>query len=199
MLSQIALIFILFIILLSTVLIFVKDKPNEQENFELPTQVAANVPAMNNTEGNSFFVGNEAPEKPDQPIVSSNGLVEFRKMQLLYDGVWGESCKLDGDGNMNCDWKPMNSNCPLEKDGLIYGTDNFFQNPKRLAIGEQKVSPPDCPITSKMYYKGPTYIENVLENPPIYLHEPTIEDITGIPPQDNNLYWNKPGVILGSI
>lgn len=198
MLSSISLIFIIFLILLSTLIIFT-TKNTVRENFKLPVQVAANVPAMSNTEGKKFYVGNNFSEVPDIPIVSSEGKYEFRKMELLYDGVWGEDCKLDGNGNERCDWKVKSGECPLEDNKLKYGTDNFFNTPKRLEMGQSIVSPPDCPITAKMYYQGPTYIENQFENPPIYLDKPDTEDILGFPPQDNELYWDKPGVILGLI
>jgi hypothetical protein len=93
----------------------------------------------------------------------------------------------------------MSGEFPLDKEDLKYGANHFFQEQKRLAMGQKVVSPPDCPITSKMYYKGPTYLENQMENPPIYLEQPSAEDILGFPPQDNELYWDKPGVILGTL
>jgi hypothetical protein len=197
MLSAISLIFIIFIVLLSTVVMFTRVPVNE--HFNLPVQKAANVPAMLHTEGKNFYVGNKVDEVPDEPIVSSTGKYEFRKMQLLYDGVWGEKCGLDGKGNERCDWEVMSGECPLDKEDLKYGANHFFQEQKRLAMGQKVVSPPDCPITSKMYYKGPTYLENQMENPPIYLEQPSAEDILGFPPQDNELYWDKPGVILGTL
>ncbi len=197
MLTQISLIFIVFILLLSTVLIYVKPNRIQQENFYLPTQTAANVPAQNNTRGKKFFVGNTEPEPEDIPIAPDNAKYEFRKQQLLYDGVWGENCKIDNQGFEKCDWEVMSGNFPLNKEGLTYGANHFFQDPKRLAIGQQIESPPDCPITAKMYADGPTYLEHNLLNPPIYLNSPKQEDILGFPPQDNRLYWDKPGVILG--
>lgn len=197
MISSIALIFIIVLILISTVLIFTKK--DFKEDFKLPTQVAANVPAQFNENGKKFYVGNEQPEIPDEPIVSSDGYYKFRKMQLLYDGVWGENCNLDGNGNMKCDWKEMSSDCPLQKDNLEYGTNKFFQEPKRLKMGEKIVSPPECPPTAKMSKCGLTYLENNLANPPLYLDKPTQEDIIGYPPQDNELYWPYPGVVLSYI
>lgn len=200
MLSQISLIFILFIILLSTVLIFTRNRT--QENFDLPTQTAANVPAMLHTKGKDFYVGNIVPEANDVPIVSPHGKYEFRKMQLLYDGVWGEKCALDGRGNENCNWEVMDGNCPLGKDGLSYGGDKYFHNPiKVLRMGEKVVKPPECPINMKMYRDGPTYEENMINNPPIYLEKPTMEDILGFPEQDNEIYFPmmKNGVIVGKV
>jgi len=197
MLSTIALIFILFFLLVSTLLVFKKDK---KEHFKLPVQTAANVPAMNHTNGKKYYVGNTENEIPDEPIVSSHGKYELRKEQLLYDGVWGENCLLDGQGYEKCDWKPTSSKYPLNKEGLTYGFDNqsFFGLPQKyMEQGERIVSKEDCPATSKMYYRGPTYIENELDNPPIYLDEPSSEDILGFPPQDNTLYWDHPGVVLG--
>jgi len=194
MISQIALIFIVFLILLSTILIFI-NKKQTKEDFKLPTQVPANVPAMLNTEGKTFYVGNSENEVPDEPIVESEGKYQFRKPQLLYDGVWGENCELDGKGGMACNWKAMSGNCPLDKGDLVYGTDKFFQTPKKWGT---IISPPDCPVTAKMYPNGPTYLENARRNPPMFLDKPTVEDILGFDPatQDNTLYWNHPGVIL---
>jgi len=199
MISQISLIFILFIILLSTVFVFIKKNPTFKENFDLPTQVAANVPAMNNTKGNNFFVGNLEPELKDNPIVESKGFYQFMKPQLLYDGVWGEQCKLNGKGEMKCDWEVKDANCPLDDAELVYGTNKFFQNPRKLGMGDEIIQEPDCKMTDKMYQNGPTYLENNIRNPPMYLSKPSAEDILGFDPakQDNNLYWDKPGVILG--
>lgn len=195
MISQIALIFIVFLLLLTTVLVFINKKTQTKEDFKLPTQVAANVPAGNNTKGKDFYVGNDINEVPDEPIVESEGKYQFRKQQLLYDGVWGEDCKLDGQGGMKCDWKEMSGTCPLNKENLVYGTDQFFQEPKKYG---KFISPPDCPITAKMYPNGPTYMENARINPPMFLDKPTVEDILGFDPatQDNTLYWNHPNVIL---
>jgi len=197
MLTQISLIFIVFLLLLSTVFVFVRPRQDNFEHFKLPTQTAANIPAQNNERGKPFYVGNRHPEIEDKPIAPTHGKYEFRKQQLLYDGVWGENCLIDTQGYERCDWKESNSNYPLNKKGLTYGANKFFQEPKRLNIGEQIVSPPDCPITAKMYREGPTYLENAIQNPPIYLKKPDQEDVLGFPPQDNNLYWNHPGVILG--
>ena len=195
MIKQLALIFIFFVLLLCIFLVYNRKT---HENFELPTQTAVNVPPINNE--SKFYVGNKNAEIPDEPIVSETGKYEFRKQELLYDGVWGERCKLDGDGNQSCDWKETSGNYPLNKKNLIYGTNKFFNNPeKKLEIGEVIVSKPDCPITAKMYDNGPTYLEHNRINPPFYLNEPSMEDILGFPKQDNELYWDHAGVILGDL
>jgi len=48
-----------------------------------------------------------------------------------------------------------------------------------------------------MNNSGITYLQAFEQNPPIYLDKPTIEDVLGFDPnqQDNNLYYFPPVVI----
>jgi len=139
-------VFIFLIFILFFLVIYKKHSKTTQENFTTPT--ALNVPngGPNGLDGKPFFVGNKIPELKDEPIVATSAKVEFRKPQLLYDGIWGEKCELDGKGFGTCDWKFTYSNYPLDKPGFSYGADSFFHMPlKRMRIGEEIVSPPDCP------------------------------------------------------
>ena len=191
MISQIAVLFVIFLLVLMTSVIFVKRKPNQMENFTTP--VAVNIPAANNEDGNLFYVGNRRPFVPDVPIVSDKGKYEFRKPQWLYDGVWGEKCKLDGKGYERCDWMEQDANFPLDKVGYVYGGDTFFHLPERnIPIGGQVVKEPDCPASAKMYDNGPTYEENMKNNVPVYLQTPDMEDVLGFVPQDNNNIMELP-------
>lgn len=192
MFSQISVLLIIFLLLLFTSVMFVMVRRRGiTENFTTPT--AVNVPAANNLEGKPFYVGNRKPEKPETPIVSKEGVYRFRKPQLLYDGVWGENCNLNGEGMETCDWEQKDANFPLDKSGLVYGADKFFHLPeKKLKMGEDIVSPPDCPANAKMYDNGPTYEENMVENAPVYLQTPDMEDILGFVPKDNNNFMTLP-------
>lgn len=185
--------FIIFLLLLFTTVISVimRRRGVQMENFTTPT--AVNVPAANNLDGQPFFVGNRKPELPENPIVSDNGRYMFRKPQLLYDGVWGESCRLNGRGMETCDWGERDANFPLDKSGLVYGANKFFHLPeKKLKMGENIVSPPDCPASAKMYDNGLTYEENMEVNAPVYLQTPDMEDILGFVPKDNNNFMRLP-------
>jgi len=191
MISQIGVLFIIFLLVLMTCVIFVKRKPQQMENFTTP--VAVNVPAANNEKGKLFYVGNRRPEVPDVPIVSDKGEYEFRKPQWLYDGVWGEKCELDGKGYERCDWREKDANFPLDKKGYVYGGDTFFHLPeRRIPIGGHVVKEPDCPASAKMYDNGPTYEENMKNNAPVYLQTPDMEDVLGFVPQDNNNFMELP-------
>ena len=191
MISQIAVLFIIFLLVLMTSVIFVMRKPKQMENFTTP--VAVNVPAANNEDGKLFYVGNKKPEVPDVPIVSDKGEYEFRKPQWLYDGVWGERCRLDGRGYERCDWREQDANFPLDKTGYVYGTDTFFHLPeKRIPIGGQVKRGPECPASSKMYDNGLTYEQNMIENGPVYMARPDVEDVLGFVPKDNNNFLKLP-------
>ena len=201
MISPIAVLFIIFLLLLTTFFVWaIKSKYGKtQENFTTPT--ALNAPVGTNLEGKDFLVGNRYPMRPDPPIVAQNAKVEFRKPQWLYDGIWGEKCELDGEGFERCNWENTSAYYPLDKKGFSYGADKFFHGPaKRMAIGEQIVSPPDCPANAPMNDSGITYQEAYEQNPPIYLAKPTLEDIYGFNPlvQDNNLYQYPP-VVIGTL
>lgn len=193
MLSQITLLFIIFMLLLFTSVIFVLIRGCKKriENFTTPT--AVNVPAANNLDGKMFYVGNRIPEKPEREIVSDIGEYMFRKPELLYDGVWGENCRLDGEGMEKCDWMEKDANFPLDKKGFSYGADKFFHMPeKKLKIGERVINPPDCPASAKMYDNGLTYEQNMVENAPVYLQTPDMEDILGFVPKNNNNFMGLP-------
>jgi hypothetical protein len=152
-----------------------------KESFTTPT--AVNVPAgLGKQEGDKFFVGNRYPMRPEEPIVESSGKYEFKKMKLLYDGVWGEKCYLDGRGLEKCNWSDKN------REYGKYGTDKFFDLPViSLKEGESILSPPDCPKPSckkrKDYY---------------YLKEPSFEDVFGFVPQSNRLEIDLPPPILST-
>jgi len=168
-------IFIIFILLILTILIFFtrKNKVNI-EKFTTPT--AVNFPSANNLDGKPFFVGNCSKLEPDEPIVESSGKYEFKKMKLLYDGVWGQKCYLDGQGLEKCDWSDKN------REYGKYGTDKFFDLPViNLKQGESIVSPPECHKPS--YKKRKDYY---------YLQEPTFEDVFGFVPQSNRLEIDLP-------
>jgi hypothetical protein len=197
MLTQLSLLFIIFILLIFTIVVFFSRR-KAMENFTTPT--AVNVPAANNTDGLPFYVGNDEPMKPEDPIVSSEGLYRFRKPQLLYDGVWGEKCELNGKGDEICDWKVTSSNYPLDKKDMVYGTNTFFHLPeKELPMNGAVISPPDCPATAKMYDNGPTYEEYQKINPPVYLNKPDIEDILGFYPKNNNNMVELPPPKIGNL
>lgn len=173
-------IFIIFILLIFTIVIYYSKQQKAIESFTTPT--AVNVPAGggNQLDGKSFLVGNRYPVKPEEPIVETNGKYQFKKMQLLYDGVWGEKCYLDGQGLERCDWSDKNRQFGK------YGTDHFFNLPeKRLEEGEVVVSPPECGGGGKCqdYY---------------YLEKPGFEDVFGFVPQNNRDELSLPLPILAS-
>ena len=175
-------IFIIFILLVFTIVIFyAKTNKKTVESFTTPT--AVNVPAGSaNQEGAPFFVGNRNPMRPEEPIVESNGKYEFKKMKLLYDGVWGEKCYLDGRGLEKCDWSDKNRQFGK------YGTDNFFHLPeKKLEEGEVVVSPPECRKSGCKKAKDFFYLE-----------QPGFEDVFGFVPQSNSLEMNLPLPALAS-
>lgn len=175
-------IFIIFILLIFTIVIFyTKTSKSTVESFTTPT--AVNVPAgAAKLDGDPFFVGNRYPMKPEEPIVEGNGKYEFKKMKLLYDGVWGENCYLDGRGLEKCDW-----NDKYRQFGK-YGTDKFFHLPeKKLEQGEVVVSPPEC---RKSGSKN--------EHDYYYLEQPTFEDVFGFVPQSNRLEMDLPPPVLAS-
>jgi hypothetical protein len=192
MVSQISLIFIIFILLVSTLLVFViyrikNSAEKVLESFTTPT--AVNVP---DDKPKPFYVGNKKPMRPDEPIVGTDGVFKFRKNELLYDGIYGDKCGLK-NGFKLCVWNDENSYLPLDKEGLTYATDKFLQIPKKkmpnTMNGEMKegiISPPDCPMSAPMNYTGITYDEYNRANPPIYLSGPTTEDVLGFYPQNNN-------------
>jgi len=168
-------IFIIFILLIFTIVIYyAKTNKTTVESFTTPT--AVNVPAggVNNLEGDSFLVGNRYPVKPEEPIVETNGKYQFKKMQLLYDGVWGEKCYLDGRGLERCDWSDKNRQFGK------YGTDHFFNLPeKKLEEGEVVVSPPECSY-SKLGKSDGGECQDYY-----YLEKPGFEDVFGFVPQNN--------------
>lgn len=202
MVKNVHIYFFLFIFVLTFVFVLVihrKYLSESKEDFTTPT--AANVPAMGNLDGKPFFVGNKKEKKRDTPIVSPFGTTEFRKPQLLYDGIWGQKCALDGKGNEACDWRVEYSNYPLDKEGFSYGANNFWHLPeKKLRMGEEIISPPDCSKNDPINNTGITYLQAFEQNPPIYLCKPTMEDILGFDPnvQDNNLY-KYPPVVIGTL
>ena len=189
MLVQISLLFIIFLVLLSTVVLSILKK-QKIENFTTPT--AVNVPAANHTEGKPFFVGNRLPENPFPSLAPNGGKYTFRKAELLYDGVWGEKCQ-NRVGFETCDWKPTDANFPLDKKGYNYGANHFFNTPEiQLKPNEEVAAPPECPANSNMYDNGPTYEENNKINPPVYLQTPDLEDVLGFTPQNNNNFLKLP-------
>ena len=86
MISQIALIFIVFLILLSTILIFI-NKKQTKEDFKLPTQVAANVPAQFNENGKKFSTLKPATqEKKVYEILNDQTFIDTMiKPRRLFD------------------------------------------------------------------------------------------------------------------
>ena len=194
MLAQVSLIFVIFLLLLTTVVLsLLKRKPIE--NFTTPT--AVNVPAANNTIGKPFYVGNREPEQPYPNLAPTSGEYMFRKSELLYDGVWGEKCKTN-NGFEKCNWNPTNANYPLKKENLNYGANHFFNYPEiQLKPNEEVAEPPECPANSNMYDGGPTYEAYNKENPAIYLQTPDVEDNLGFTPQNNNNFIELPKPQIG--
>lgn len=169
-------IFIIFILLIFTIVIFFGKKNKKiKESFTTPT--AVNFPSANNLDGKPFFVGNNKNSlPPEEPIVESSGKYEFKKMKLLYDGVWGRKCYLDDKGFQKCNWSDKNVEYGK------YGTDKFFDLPViNLKEGESILSPPDCPKPS--YKKRNDYC---------YLQKPTFEDVFGFVPMSNRLEIDLP-------
>ena len=184
--------FIIFLMLLLTLSFFVFFKKN-REDFTTPT--AVNLPLDKNK---TFFVGNKFPKKPEKPIVEPTGRFQFRKPKLLYDGVWGDHCKIDGNGNETCNWKVESSYLPLDKNNFTYGTDNFLHLPlKSKPIGIEIVSVPDCSEGAQTGV-GLSYLEAYEENPPFYLDTPSVEDVLGYNPVDNNLLFPFPKPVVGT-
>jgi len=175
--------FIIFILLIFTIVIFYTRKNKTTlESFTTPT--AINVPAANNLDGKPFFVGNRYPMRPNEPIVETSGKYEFKKMKLLYDGVWGEKCYLDGRGMEKCDWDEKNRECGK------YGTDHFFHLPeKKLDMGEVVVSPPECRKSRCQKKKAKDFY---------YLEEPSFEDVFGFVPQSNRLEMDLPPPVVST-
>jgi hypothetical protein len=181
-------IFIIFILLIFTIIIFyTRTNKTYKESFttqiSTPTPTAVNIPAGSPIQqGNPFFVGNRYPMIPEEPIVEPSGRYEFKKMKLLYDGVWGEKCYLDGRGLEKCDWDDKNRQFGK------YGTDHFFDLPeKKLEEGEVVISPPECRKSG--YKKQKDYF---------YLEKPTFEDVFGFVPQSNRLEIDLPPPILAT-
>ena len=165
-----------------TIVIFYTRTNNTiKESFTTPT--AVNVPAgAAKLEGAPFLVGNRYPMRPEEPIVESNGTFEFKKMKLLYDGVWGEKCYLDGRGLEKCDWDDKN------REPGKYGTNHFFDLPeKKLDMGEVVVSPPECRKSNCKKAKDFFYLE-----------QPGFEDVFGFVPQSNRLEIDLPPPALAS-
>jgi hypothetical protein len=165
-------IFIIFILLIITIIIFF-EKTNKKINESFTTPTAVNFPSDNNLDGKPFFVGNNNNNSlpPEEPIVKSSGEFEFKKMKLLYDGVWGEKCYLDERGFQKCDWSDKN------RQFSKYGTDKFLIVPEiKIEMGESIISPLGC---SKSSYKK---LNNYS-----FLQKPTIEDVFGFVPQNNEL------------
>jgi len=176
--------FIIFILLIFTIVIFYTRTNNTiKESFTTPT--AVNVPAGSaNQEGAPFLVGNRYPMRPEEPIVESSGTYEFKKMKLLYDGVWGEKCYLDGRGLEKCDWDDKN------REPGKYGTNHFFDLPeKKLDMGEVVVSPPECRKSRCQKRKEKDYC---------YLEQPGFEDVFGFVPQSNRLEMDLPPPVLST-
>jgi hypothetical protein len=177
-------IFIIFILLIFTIVIFYNRTTNIiKESFITPT--AVNVPAGTaKQEGTPFLVGNRYQMRPEEPIVESSGKYEFKKMKLLYDGVWGEKCYLDGRGLEKCDWDDKN------RDPGKYGTNHFFDLPeKRLEEGEVVVSPPECKKSGCKKRKAKDFF---------YLEQPGFEDVFGFVPQSNRLEMDLPPPVLST-
>ena len=175
--------FIIFILLILTIVVFyTRTNKATVEPFTTPT--AINVPAgAPIQEGSPFLVGNRYPMRPEEPIVESSGTYEFKKMKLLYDGVWGEKCYLDGRGLEKCDWDDKN------RQPGKYGTDHFFDLPeKSLEQGEVVVSPPECRKSGCKRKNNDFY----------YLEKPTFEDVFGFVPQSNRLEIDLPPPILST-
>ena len=176
--------FIIFILLIFTIVIFyTRTNKITKESFTTPT--AVNIPAGAATlEGTPFLVGNRYPMRPEEPIVESSGKYEFKKMKLLYDGVWGEKCYLDGRGLEKCDWDDKN------RQPGKYGTNHFFDLPeKKLEIGEVVISPPECRKSSSQKRKEKDYC---------YLKEPSFEDVFGFVPQSNRLEMDLPPPVVST-
>jgi hypothetical protein len=163
------------------VIFYTKTNKTIVESFTTPT--AVNVPAGGSKqEGSPFLVGNRHPMRPEEPIVESNGKYEFKKMKLLYDGVWGEKCYLDGQGLEKCDWDYKNRQFGK------YGTNHFFDLPeKKLEQGEVVVSPPECIKSSCKKQKDFCYLE-----------EPSFEDVFGFVPQSNRLEMDLPPPVVST-
>jgi hypothetical protein len=178
-------IFIIFILLIFTIVIFyTRTNKATVESFTTPT--AVNVPAGSaNQEGVPFLVGNRYPMRPEEPIVESSGKYEFKKMKFLYDGVWGEKCYLDGRGLEKCDWDDKNRH-PGK-----YGTNHFFDLPeKKLEQGEVIVSPPECRKSGCKKQKD--------QKDYYYLEKPSFEDVFGFVPQSNRLEMDFPPPMLST-
>ena len=163
----------IFIFLLILLMIFPSNKRAVEESFTTP--VALNVPSGTSQDGKPFFIGN-LENKIDAPIVPTTGKYEFRKTEFLYDGRWKQDYKTaDRNKFQVCNSIIADANFPRNKKGFTYAGNHFFDIPKQLK--HQIVSPPDCPPDSLNEYN----IE------PVYMEEPTQQDVLGIQPMDNFL------------
>ena len=186
---------VIVIVLIFVVFIFFAIKSQKLNLESFTTPVPVNVPAQNNLEGKDFLVGNDYLPK-NNPIVDSDGQYQFRKEELLYDGIWGANYKYDHQGNERCDWNNRSSTLPLDtkNNDLIYAADTYFKIPKKCLFGKEVCSPPDCgwdDLTS--YTTKKTYLENYKKNKPLYCIKPTFEDIFGVVPQNNmNTLYTPP-------
>ena len=149
----------IFIFLLILLMIFPSNKRAVEESFTTP--VALNVPSGTSQDGKPFFIGN-LENKIDAPIVPTTGKYEFRKTD-------------DRNKFQVCNSIIADANFPRNKKGFTYAGNHFFDIPKQLK--HQIVSPPDCPPDSLNEYN----IE------PVYMEEPTQQDVLGIQPMDNFL------------
>lgn len=185
---------VVVVLLVLVVFMFFKVRSDQIESFTTPIPV--NVPAQNHLEGKNFLVGNNNQPK-GEPIVDSDGQYEFRKEELLYDGIWGADYKYDHKGNERCDWENRSATHPLptKKKDLIYAADTFFKIPKKCLFGKEICSPPDCDWNDMTGCKNQTYLEEYKKNRPLYCTKPTFEDVFGIVPQNNMNYSFKPPVL----
>lgn len=163
----------IFILLLVLLMIFPSNKSAIEESFTTP--VALHIPTGTSQDGKPFFIGN-LENKMDTPIVPTCGKYEFRKPEFLYDGVWKQDYKMaDHNKFQLCNSIVADANFPINKKGFTYAGNHFFDIPKQLK--HQIVSPPDCPTDSLDEYN----IE------PVYMEEPTQQDVLGIQPMENFL------------
>ena len=189
---------LLILILLLIIPIFFYNPYKVNETFTNPisnnngftTPVPLNIPADNNESGNMFYVGSDESnlhfEGPPR------GKYNFRKQELLYDGIWGKNQLYNPTKKtMEYNWNARSSYFPLNKNNnLVYGENNFWKRPeKNLKMNEKIVSPPDCNWNDYIgFNNNTTFLEHYKLNKPCYLNKPTTEDILGYYPKDNQNY-----------
>ena len=189
---------LLLLILLLIIPVLFYNPYKVKEDFTTPVPV--NIPSANDTDGNPFNVGSN---ESNQYFESTpTGKYNFRKQELLYDGVWGKDMMYNPDSKtMEYDWSVRSSYFPLNKNkSLVYGENHFWKRPeKKLRMNEKIISPPDCDWNDYIgFNNSETYKQNYIVNKPYYLNKPTTEDILGYYPKNNQNY-ELPPPVLGRI